>query len=113
MLVSVTGADGSAVQVRVGSAVRSEQGLVLRFGQLTIAEPALRPEPVAVPVKVRPDSHAASIADLEYLATRSRHTLADPGKARWHSEAREQLAHIEQEIARQKTRLAVMDESRG
>jgi len=113
VMLSVTQEDGAVVQVRVGSALRSEQGLVLHLDTLTIAEPARHPEPVVPQPRARPASHATSVADLEYLAGRSRSTLADPAKARWHSEARDQLAHIEQEIARQKARLSSMDDPTG
>jgi hypothetical protein len=39
--------------------------------------------------------------DLEYYASGSRRSLADPGKARWHDKERQLLAAIEAEIARQ------------
>lgn len=40
------------------------------------------------------------LADLEWLAERSRKVLDDPRKYRWHADTRTQLAQIEAEIRR-------------
>jgi hypothetical protein len=37
----------------------------------------------------------ATMQDLEYYASGSRRTLADPAKARWHDKERQMLAAIE------------------
>ncbi|MHB8872527.1 MAG: hypothetical protein ACYC8T_02465 [Myxococcaceae bacterium] len=116
VMVTVAGADGRVERVRVGTALRCEQGLLLKLAELSIATPAPAPapKPVEVPLPLRwraVASHTSSLTDLEYLANRSRQTLADPAKERWHSEAREQLMRIEEEMARQRARLISASES--
>ncbi len=110
---------GRVEEVRVGSAVRSGDGFVLRFVELRIntgsgAEAsARRAAPLAAPPggglllpnygrsKGQPIA-GASLQDLEYYAAGCRRTLADPGKARFHDKERVLLAAIEAEITRQK-----------
>jgi hypothetical protein len=115
--VAVTRPDGTVEHVRVGTAVRRGDGFALQLGELAIgaaAEPARRSAPAAqaggAPAgMVFPPygrSKGAPIAgatmqDLEYYASGSRRSLADPGKARWHDKERQLLAAIEAEIARQ------------
>jgi hypothetical protein len=110
--------DGSVEPVRVGTAVRVEEGFRLSLGELSIgavADPA--------PVRGARDTSAggdrgavfppygrskgapiagASIADLEYYINGSRRSLDDPGKARWHDKERALLAVMEAELARQR-----------
>lgn len=110
--------DGSVEPVRVGTAVRVEDGFRLSLGELSIglaADPA--------PARGRSEATAsgdrsqvfppygrskgapiagASIADLEYYINGSRRTLDDPGKARWHDKERALLAVMEAELARQR-----------
>ena len=115
--VAVKRPDGSIEQVRVGTAFKAEDGFSLQLGELAIGstpEPA-RSAPSSVPAgagggMVFPPygrSKGAPIAgatmqDLEYYASGSRRTLADPAKARWHDKERQMLAAIEAEIARQR-----------
>lgn len=47
-----------------------------------------------------------ALADLEWLAQRSRRILEDPRKQRWHQDTRNQLALIEAEMERLKERAA-------
>lgn len=54
--------------------------------------------------QVAPSLVERGLVELERLAERSRRVLADPGKAKWHQETREQLASIEAEMARLKQR---------
>ena len=44
------------------------------------------------------------LADLEWLAERSRRVLEDPKKQKWHEDTRTQLAQIEAEMERLKSR---------
>lgn len=55
------------------------------------------------------------LADLEWLAERSRKVLEDPRKYRWHADTRTQLAQIEAEIRRLQDRenLSPSGEGRG
>ena len=111
--VSVSRADGSVEQVRVGTAFKTPEGFSLQLGQLAIGAtqdsgaPAPRRaaagEPVFPPYgrsKGQPIA-GATMQDLEYYANGCRRTLNDPGKARWHEKEKVLLAAIEAEIARQ------------
>lgn len=111
--------NGRVEEVRVGTAVRSGEGFVLRLGELRIqasaAEQAAarRATPIGAPPgggmllpnygrsKGQPVA-GASEQDLEYYAAGCRRTLADPAKARWHDKERVLLAAIEAELARQR-----------
>ena len=44
------------------------------------------------------------LADLEWLAERSRRVLEDPKKQKWHHDTRTQLAQIEAEMERLRAR---------
>jgi hypothetical protein len=116
--VAVRQADGSIVDVRVGTAVRSGNGFRLTLGELSIgaspdaaAPPARRaaPPPPADGGMVFPPygrSKGAPVAgasqqDLEFYASGCRRTLNDPSKSRWHDKERVLLAAIEAELARQ------------
>ena len=46
------------------------------------------------------------LADLEKLAQRARQILEDPRRKKWHDDNRQQLAQIEAEINRLKSRAA-------
>jgi hypothetical protein len=96
--VAVTREDGSVDEVRIGYAVRSEQGLVLKLEQVLIGG---RPAVVTVPSPAAPSSQ--TIEDLEYLAGRARRVLADPKKARWHAHERALLDEIESELNRKRS----------
>ncbi|MGI5862827.1 MAG: hypothetical protein ACOX6T_12320 [Myxococcales bacterium] len=119
--VAVRRPDGSIEHVRVGTAVKSGDGFVLRMGELQIgaspAPVAARPAPAYSPSPA-PGSgggmvfpnygrskgmpiYGASMQDLEFYANGCRRTLADPAKSRWHEKERVLLAAIEAEIARQ------------
>ncbi|MEZ4363988.1 MAG: hypothetical protein R3B48_27695 [Kofleriaceae bacterium] len=116
--VAVKRPDGSIEQVRVGTAVRADDGFRLTLGELAIgavadAAPAARRAPAPAPSrdggmvfppygrsKGAPIS-GATLQDLEYYASGCRRTLNDPGKSRWHEKERTLLAAIEAEIARQ------------
>ncbi len=110
--------DGSLESVRVGSAVRTEEGFRLSLGELSIGptpdptparrsrEPAASGErgPVFPPYgrsKGAPIA-GASVQDLEYYIAGSRRSLDDPSKARWHDKERVLLAAMEAELARQR-----------
>ena len=92
--VEVQREDGTTERVRVGYAVRSGDGFVLRLGELRLGG---REEP-----RARPFSGGTSLEDLENLAERARRTLADPKKARWHEDERALLAAVEAELARKR-----------
>ncbi|HYH97831.1 hypothetical protein [Hyalangium sp.] len=120
--VAVQRPDGQVEQVRVGTAVRQEDGFTLRMGELFIggtpeaAAPAPRRSSVggasasAGEVPTFPNYgrskggpiRGATLQDLEYYANGARRSLADPGKARWHDKERALLASIEAEISRQR-----------
>jgi hypothetical protein len=110
--------DGSVEPVRVGTAVRVDDGFRLSLGELSIGATA-----DAAPARAARDAGAsgdrgavfppygrskgapiagASIADLEYYINGSRRSLDDPGKARWHDKERALLAVMEAELARQR-----------
>jgi hypothetical protein len=115
--VAVTRPDGTVEHVRVGTAVRRDDGFALQLGELAIgaaAVPARRSQASASPSGAPPGmvfppygrSKGAPIAgattqDLEYYASGARRSLADPGKSRWHEKERQLLAAIEAELARQ------------
>jgi hypothetical protein len=114
--VAVRRQDGSIEQVRVGSAVRTDEGFSLRLGELTVSpNPERRTAPAAststpgdLPTVFPPYGrskglpiHGASEGDLDFYANGARRSLADPGKARWHEKERSLLAAIDAERARQ------------
>ncbi len=118
--VAVKRADGSIEQVRVGTAVRTDEGFELSLGAMSIGATPVEPSAQAPrsapsarsgygPPMVFPNygrSKGAPIAgatlqDLEYYANGARRSLADPSKARFHDKERELLAVIEAELARQ------------
>ena len=109
---------GRVEEVRVGTAVRSGDGFVLRLGELRIQAGAAveasarRAAPISAPPgggmafpnygrsKGQPVA-GATMGDLEYYAAGARRSLADPGKARFHDKERVLLAAIEAEMTRQ------------
>ena len=116
--VLVKRADGSTESVRVGTAVRVNDGFRLTLGELSIG-----PAPDAVRARASRDASAsgdqgmvfppygrskgqpiagASIQDLEFYISGSRRSLDDPSKARWHEKERVLLAALEAELARQR-----------
>jgi len=102
--------------VRVGTAVRTEEGFRLSLGELSIgavADPAQARQragaaPAAGDGLVFPPYGrsrgapiaGASIQDLEFYIGGSRRSLDDPSKARWHEKERVLLAAMEAELAR-------------
>ncbi len=120
--VSVQRQDGTAEEVRVGTATKTGDGFSLKLGELSIGSqpismasasrgPALRSVPtggggdgmVFPPYgrsKGMPIS-GATMQDLDFYANGSRRSLADPTKSRFHDKERVMLAAIEAEIARQ------------
>jgi hypothetical protein len=110
--------DGSTESVRVGTAVRADDGFRLSLGELSIgaaADPApaftrrAAPSSGGAEGTVFPPygrSKGAPIAgasrqDLEFYISGSRRSLDDPSKARWHDKERVLLAAMEAELARQ------------
>jgi hypothetical protein len=106
--------DGSMESVRVGTAVRADDGFRLSLGELSIgdtADPSRRPAAVSsdgTPTVLPPYGRSkgapiagASIQDLEFYISGCRRTLDDPGKSRWHEKERVLLAALEAELARQ------------
>ena len=117
--------NGRMEDVRVGTAVRSDEGFVLRLGDLRLGAPVApgagagagyprsTPPPAADPggggmllpnygrSKGQP-VYGATMGDLEYYANGCRRSLADSAKARWHDKEKVLLAAIEGEIIRQK-----------
>lgn len=113
--------DGSTESVRVGTAVRNDDGFTLSMGELTIGSvadraPARRAasagaggapaggDGMVFPPYGRSKGApvaGASLNDLEFYRNGCLRTLADEGKARWHDKERVLLAAIEAEIARQ------------
>jgi hypothetical protein len=128
VFVAVRRPDGRTEQVRVGTAIRQDDGFLLSMGELFIGgtpEAASAPAPAARraatsggyggggsagDVATFPNYgrskggpiRGATMQDLEYYANGARRSLADPGKARWHDKERALLAAIEAEIARQR-----------
>jgi hypothetical protein len=104
--IPVTRPDGSTERVRVGTAVRSGDGFLLRLGELVLGNTPARPAagdvfPNYGRSKGQPIA-GASEQDLVFYANGCRRTLADPAKARWHDKERVLLATIEAELARQR-----------
>ena len=112
--VPVARADGSTERVRVGTAVRSGDGFLLKLGEVYIGGAVTRtaaPPPADAsggPVfpnygrsKNQPIAGATE-TDLEYYANGCRRTLGDETKSRWHEKERALLAAIEAEVARQR-----------
>ena len=109
---------GSTESVRVGTAVRADDGFRLRLGELAIGR-----VPDAAPSR---SSHAASpssdrgmvfppygrskgapisgasVQDLEFYISGSRRSLDDPSKSRFHDKERALLAVMEAELERQR-----------
>jgi hypothetical protein len=123
--VAVRRPDGQVEQVRVGTAVRQEDGFTLSMGELFIGgTPEVALAPASAPRRSSGGAASASagevstfpnygrskggpirgatLQDLEYYANGARRSLADPGKARWHDKERALLASIEAEISRQR-----------
>ena len=127
--IEVTRPDGSMERVRVGTAIKSGEGFVLRLGEMTIGgemeRTASAPQSRSASYgsasygggsggggggEVFPNYgrskgapiHGASMGDLEFYANGARRTLGDPAKARFHDKERALLAAIEAEIARQR-----------
>jgi hypothetical protein len=119
VLIRVKRPDGSMESVRVGTAVRAEDGFRLSLGELTIGATA---DPAAAPAARRAAAASggdggmvfppygrskgapiagASIQDLEFYISGSRRSLDDPAKSRWHEKERVLLAALEAELARQ------------
>jgi hypothetical protein len=127
--VAVRRPDGSMEQVRVGTAVRMEDGFSLSLGELSIGGTPDRASSsssrsygasastgqggsgggagggMVFPPYGRSKGapiYGASMQDLEFYANGSRRSLNDPSKSRWHDKERVLLAAIEAEIARQR-----------
>jgi hypothetical protein len=116
--VAVTRPDGGVEHVRVGTAVRNEEGFSLKLGELEIGSSAKGAEPRRrAPASASGDApsvfppygrskgapiHGASIQDLEFYANGARRTLGDPSKARFHDKERVLLAILEAELGRQR-----------
>lgn len=116
VMIRVKRPDGSLESVRVGTAVRVEDGFRLSLGELTIGATA---DPVSAPARRATSSNdgglvfppygrskgapiaGASTQDLEFYISGCRRTLDDPGKSRWHEKERVLLAALEAELARQ------------
>lgn len=120
VFVQVRKPDGSFDRVRVGSAMKSEEGFIISLGEFIVGstpEPGRRAPPPSsgggggggggeifppygrskgMPIR------GATMQDLEFYANGSRRSLADQTKARFHDKERVMLAAIEAEIARQK-----------
>lgn len=120
MTVAVTRANGEVEQVRVGTAFKNGDGFTLRLGDLAIGSTPVAsagfgerrsapllgaaPDGLVFPPYGRSKGMpilGASMGDLEFYASGSRRSLADPAKARWHDKEKVLLAAIEAEIARQ------------
>lgn len=106
--------------VRVGTAVRSEEGFSLSLGELSIGAVA-DTAPAAAPRRNYASSGGggddgmvfppygrskgapvagATVNDLEFYKSGCLRTLSDPAKSRWHDKERVLLAAIEAELAR-------------
>ncbi len=125
--VHVRRPDGSVETVRVGSAVKSGEGFVLKLELVIGAEGAApaRSAPSRAAGAASPRTSAgapsgplptifppygrskgmpiagASRGDLEFYANGAKRTLNDPAKARFHDKERALLAAIDAELARQ------------
>lgn len=124
VLVAVSRPDGSVENVQVGTAVRQDDGFVLKLGELSLGPPraaaaapaparaappsasgASGPLPTVFPNYGRSKGgpiHGASQNDLDFYANGARRSLADPSKARWQDKERALLEAIDAEIARQR-----------
>jgi len=114
--VAVRRPNGQVEQVQVGTAVENGDGFTLQLGDLTIGSSPVQaparsagPPPSGDGMVFPPYGRSkglpiagASMQDLEFYASGSRRSLADPSKARFHEKERVMLAAIEAEIARQK-----------
>jgi hypothetical protein len=126
--VAVRRPDGRVEQVRVGTAVKQDDGFQLHMGELFIGgTPEAASAPASAPRRSMGGGAAAggggggdggmfpnygrskggpirgaTMQDLEYYANGARRSLADPSKSRWHDKERSLLAAIEAEIARQR-----------
>jgi hypothetical protein len=118
--VAVRRPDGQVEQVRVGTAFKAGDGFTLKLGEMSIGGTPVAAAPARA--AAGPSAAAgggegmvfppygrskgmpiagASLQDLEFYASGSRRSLADPGKSRWHDKERVLLAAIEAEITRQ------------
>src|SRR5262245_43650704 len=99
VMIEVQRPDGSQELLRVGTARRSGEFLVLDLMSLR-----LQAETPSQPAAPRPALKAApalgSVEELEYIAARARKTLADPSKAKWHREEKDLLGRVERELDR-------------
>lgn len=119
--------DGSSESVRVGTAVRVDDGFRLTLGELSIGASA---DPVRAPRAAAPSGDGgmvfppygrskgapiagASVQDLEFYIGGCRRTLDDPAKSRWHEKERVLLAALEAELARQRGDGGGESDSRG
>lgn len=115
--VPVARADGGVDQIRVGSAVKSGDGFLLRLGELHIGGTPVAARAYSAPPPAGDGSGpvfpnygrsknqpiaGATETDLEYYANGCRRTLGDETKARWHDKERTLLAAIEAEQTRQR-----------
>lgn len=92
--------DGSRVHsVRVGQALVTAEEVVLSLEPMS-----LQLEEVLAPKSAGQSGNR--LADLEWLAQRSRRLLEDSRKQRWHADTRAQLALIEAEMGRLRQRAA-------
>jgi hypothetical protein len=109
--------DGSVESVRVGTAVRVDDGFRLSLGELSIGVAADPPARALREASASGDRGmvfppygrskgapiaGASIQDLEFYISGSRRSLDDPAKSRWHEKERVLLAALEAELARQR-----------
>lgn len=107
--------DGSSESVRVGTAVRTDDGFRLSMGELSIGAvadtapargrvgPAQGGDGMVFPPYGRSKGApiaGASVQDLEFYISGSRRSLDDPSKSRWHDKERVLLAAMEAELAR-------------
>jgi hypothetical protein len=122
VFVAIRRPDGSTEKVRIGSAVRAEEGFVLQLGELFLGASAEAPRSFSAAPSAPATSsggrggevfpnygrskgmpiRGASLQDLEFYVGGARRTLADPSKARFHDKERALLAAMEEEMARSK-----------
>lgn len=109
--------DGSSESVRVGTALRVNDGFRLTLGELSIGATA-DSAPTRAPRAAAPSGDGmvfppygrskgapiagASTQDLEFYIGGCHRTLDDPAKSRWHEKERVLLAALEAELARQR-----------